>query len=128
MTFCPKRRRILVAAIAALWCGGVSCKRGAAAAEAVADHRYAMEGAVIGIDRDAKLVKVKHGPIRDAAGAVWMAAMTMEFPVRDEREFARLRVGQRIRATVYQREADFDYWLGGIEIDPMIGSPDKTKK
>jgi Cu/Ag efflux protein CusF len=42
-----------------------------------------------------------------------MEAMTMEFPVREKAEFAKLAQGQRIRATVNVQ--DLDYWLTDIQ-------------
>lgn len=43
----------------------------------------------------------------------WMEAMTMEFPVRDKSEFAKLAEGRRIKAIVEVQ--DLDYWLTSIE-------------
>ena len=52
-----------------------------------------------------------------------MAAMTMEFPVKDPAEFARLRTGQRIKATVHQNDADLSYWIAGITELPPPANP-----
>jgi Cu/Ag efflux protein CusF len=41
-----------------------------------------------------------------------MEAMTMEYPVREKAEFAKLHVGDRITATVFVQ--DLDYWVGHI--------------
>ena len=54
-----------------------------------------------------KTVVIKHENIEG-----WMEAMTMEFPVRDSAEFAKLSKGERIRATVNVQ--DLDYWLTEI--------------
>jgi Cu/Ag efflux protein CusF len=43
-----------------------------------------------------------------------MEAMTMEFPVRDQAEFAKLAPGKRIRATVHVQE--LDYWISEIQL------------
>jgi protein SCO1/2 len=51
---------------------------------------------------------IKHDAIEG-----WMEAMTMEFPVRDRAEFAKLREGMRIQATVEVQ--DLDYWLTSIQ-------------
>jgi protein SCO1/2 len=44
----------------------------------------------------------------------WMEPMTMEFPVRDKAEFAKLAEGKRLTATVNVQ--DLDYWLTGIQV------------
>jgi Cu/Ag efflux protein CusF len=43
-----------------------------------------------------------------------MDAMTMEFPVRDAAEFAKLRAGEKITATVHTRPDTFEYWISDI--------------
>ena len=53
---------------------------------------------------------IKHDTIEG-----WMEAMTMEFPVRDKAEFAKLGEGKRIRATVHVQ--DLDYWLSDIQAE-----------
>ncbi len=80
--------------------------------------RFALTGEVVKVDAARKAAEIKHGDIRDASGKLWMGAMTMEFPVKDEAGLARLRAGQQIRATVFQNDADLSYWLGGIEEVP----------
>jgi Cu/Ag efflux protein CusF len=83
-----------------------------------AENRYSLEGTVIRLDPKTKLATIQHRAISDANGRVWMDAMTMDFPVRQESEFNKLKSGQKIRATVHQRESDFDYWISGIHECP----------
>jgi len=45
----------------------------------------------------------------------WMEAMTMEFPVPGEEDFARLKEGAVIRATVNVN--DLNYWLTDIVVE-----------
>jgi hypothetical protein len=53
-----------------------------------------------------------------------MEKMTMEFPVKDRKEFAKLRAGQHIRAKVFQHPSDFEFWIGGIEaVEPPPAGP-----
>ena len=73
-----------------------------------------MRGEVIRLDANLKVALIKH---EDIAG--WMKAMTMEFPVKDQAEFNKLKVGDRITATVFVR--DLDYWIG--EIQPVAAKP-----
>ena len=47
----------------------------------------------------------------------FMESMTMEFPIKDPAEFAKLAVGQRIRATVCQQSRGLDFWLQGIVVE-----------
>lgn len=56
-----------------------------------------------------RLAAIRHEEIKG-----WMEAMTMEFPVRDGAEFAKLKPGARIEATVNVQ--DLDYWLTGIRV------------
>lgn len=44
--------------------------------------------------------------------------MTMEFPVKDQHELVKLKLGLRITAKVYQRPSDREYWIAGIETVP----------
>ncbi len=80
--------------------------------------RYSMEGTVVRLHAERQIATIKHGPIRDGAGKVWMEPMTMDFPVPDRGEFAKLRVGQKVRATVHQRESDYEYWIADIRVEP----------
>ena len=58
--------------------------------------RYALHGEVLRLDPQGKIAAIKHGKIGD-----WMEAMTMEFPVKDQTEFDKLRAGETIDATVF---------------------------
>jgi Cu/Ag efflux protein CusF len=44
-----------------------------------------------------------------------MEAMTMEFPVKDPADFAKLRRGLRIHASVFVQESDLAYWIANIQ-------------
>ncbi len=90
-----------------------ACARMPQKAPPVAEQRYALEGSVVRLDAAAHTATIKHSDIADTAtGKVWMKAMTMEFPVPDQGEFAKLKEGQRIRATVHRKE--LDYWIAEI--------------
>jgi Cu/Ag efflux protein CusF len=75
-------------------------------------------GEVVRLDLPRKTATVRHGPVKDAAGKLWMEGMTMEFPIRDEKSLALLRPGVRIKAKLFQQPADFDFWLGEVEVVP----------
>ncbi|HEY1240700.1 MAG TPA: copper-binding protein [Bryobacteraceae bacterium] len=57
--------------------------------------RYPMQGEVRALDPAAKTANIKAGKIEG-----WMEAMTMEYPVKPEAEFAKLQVGDHVQATV----------------------------
>lgn len=57
--------------------------------------RYPMQGTVKSVDAAAKTANIDAGKIGD-----WMEAMTMEYPVKPDAEFAKLHPGDRIQATV----------------------------
>ena len=57
--------------------------------------RYPMQGEVKALDAAAKTATIAAGKIEG-----WMEAMTMEYPVKPDSEFAKLHVGDRVEATV----------------------------
>lgn len=70
-------------------------------------REYQLVGEVIRLDVVHRVATIKHQAIKG-----WMEAMTMEYPVRDKTEFAKLHIGDRITATVFVQ--DMDYWIGRI--------------
>lgn len=66
------------------------------------DKRHTLTGEVIRLDEKDKVAVVKHEEIPD-----FMEAMTMGFPVLDAAEWAKLRPGMKIKATVVERKDDF---------------------
>ena len=73
-------------------------------------HRYELHGEVLRLDPQGKIAAIKHQKIGD-----WMEAMTMEFPVRDQAEFNKLREGEKISGTVFVQGSS--YWVGEIQED-----------
>ena len=73
-------------------------------------RRYALHGEVLRLDTQGKIAAIKHEKIGD-----WMEAMTMEFPVKDQSEFDKLRPGEKINATVFVEGNR--YWVGEIQED-----------
>lgn len=74
-------------------------------------REYQLVGEVVRLDVVHRVATIKHQAIKG-----WMEAMTMEYPVRDKTEFAKLHVGDRITATVFVQ--DMDYWVGRIQREP----------
>ena len=71
-------------------------------------RRYALHGEVLRLDPQGRIAAIKHEKIGD-----WMEAMTMEFPVKDQPEFDRLRAGEKINATVFVQGNS--YWVAEIQ-------------
>ena len=64
--------------------------------------RYPMQGVVKAIDPVARTAAIDAGQIGD-----WMAPMTMEYPVKPDKEFLKLHVDDRIEATVVVNEPSY---------------------
>lgn len=73
-------------------------------------RRYAMHGEVLRLDTQGKIASIKAGKIDG-----WMEAMTMEYPVKDQADFDKLRAGEKIDATVFVQGDS--YWVGEIHED-----------
>ncbi|MFY9726104.1 MAG: copper-binding protein, partial [Bryobacteraceae bacterium] len=65
----------------------------AACASRAQVKRYPMEGDVKALDVSTKTATIDAGKIGD-----WMEAMTMDYPVKPDSEFAKLKVGDHIKA------------------------------
>ena len=70
--------------------------------------KYELRGEVQRLDSQGKIATIKHQAIGD-----WMGAMTMEFPVKDQTDFDKLKEGQRVDATVYVQ--GLNYWVGDVK-------------
>ncbi len=70
-------------------------------------QRYSLRGKVLRLRPEARVASIDHEKIEG-----WMEAMTMEFPVPKEEDFAKLREGATIHATVNVN--DLNYWLTDI--------------
>ncbi len=73
-----------------------------------AKKRYQMKGQVLRLKPENRVAVIKHETIEG-----WMEAMTMDFPVPSAEEFAKLKEGMNITATVEVN--DLHYWLTGIK-------------
>jgi protein SCO1/2 len=74
------------------------------------DKRYGLTGEVIRLDAKNRIATIQHGEIKG-----WMEAMTMDFPVRDEAEFAKLKPGLKIEAIVNVTEKNYEFWLTDVK-------------
>jgi Cu/Ag efflux protein CusF len=99
-------RRTFLLAAAAL--AGCSASRGPEFDYGPAKQHYALKGQVLRLKPETRVAVIKHEAIDG-----WMEAMTMEFPVLLPAEFAKLKEGMTISATVEVN--DLHYWLTGIK-------------
>jgi Cu/Ag efflux protein CusF len=63
-----------------------------------------MRGSVVRVDPQGQIATIKNEKIEG-----WMESMTMDFRVKDPAEFAKLRAGDKIRATVFVQ--GLEYWV-----------------
>lgn len=70
--------------------------------------KYALKGEISRLDVENKIATIKHQAIGD-----WMGAMTMDFPVKDAADFAKLAPGKPVEGTVFVQ--GFDYWVGEVK-------------
>jgi Cu/Ag efflux protein CusF len=100
------KRRTLLLALALL----------AGCAKQAPEKRYTLTGDIVGVDPKTRMAMIKGDKIEG-----WMEAMTMEYPVKDSSEFAKLAAGDRITATVFVGEAN--YHIGDIKVTGKAGTP-----
>ena len=89
-------------------CGGSTDKQ-------TAEKRYPMQGVVKALDANAKTASIDAGKIGD-----WMEAMTMDYAVKPDSEFAKLKVGDHIKATVVVE--DVKYYVTDVTVVPKPAS------
>ncbi len=70
--------------------------------EAPAEKRYPLRGEVVRLNATDKVAIIKHDEIEG-----FMEAMTMGFPVTEDAEWAKLREGMKLTATVVDRKDGF---------------------
>lgn len=68
--------------------------------------RYPLKGKILELHRDYSLATVDHETIPG-----YMEAMAMKFTLKDKRLFDRLKVGDRISATLVVSQTSGDWWL-----------------
>ena len=66
---------------------------------------------MVRVDARRRIATIKHDKIDG-----WMEAMTMDFPVRDDRDLNALSRERVIVATVYVQ--DLEFWIGDVSAAP----------
>ena len=87
----------------------------AACAKKAQEKRYTLTGEVVSVNPDTMMAVIKGDKIEG-----WMEAMTMDYPVKEKSEIARLSPGDRISATVFVGESA--YHLGDIKVTGKAGA------
>jgi Cu/Ag efflux protein CusF len=73
--------------------------------------KYELKGEIARVDNENKIATIKHEAIGD-----WMGPMTMDFPVKDSADFAKLAPGKPVNATVFVQ--GMNYWVGEVKETP----------
>ena len=79
---------------------------------------YQLTGVIEALDPQEKLARINHEKIGD-----WMDAMIMEFPVKENADWSKLKVGDKIKATVVVK--DYQYHIKDVEV---VSSTDPVAK
>ncbi len=117
------------AVVAVFLLGLVGCSKSEPVAEKISKSavdeplkKYELTGEVSRLDNENKIATIKHQAIGD-----WMGAMTMDFPVKDAADFAKLTPGKPVNATVFVQ--GLNYWVGEVKDGPPAPptSPASTK-
>lgn len=83
------------------------------------EQRYELKGKVVSVDRAKGEVAVDHEAVQG-----YMAAMTMDFPVRDAEALKVLEAGDRLQASLVI--ADDGYWLDSLVITKGLADGTST--
>ena len=124
------RIRLLLPGVLALFAAGCGSKpqtpaASSSAAPSAAMKRYSMHGKVISVNASDKSARIDAGEISG-----WMSAMTMDYPVREAADLAKLTADKIIDATVFVDGDNF--WIGEVKVveakDAAAASPSDAKK
>ena len=75
--------------------------------------QYELHGRVVRLDPQTHAAVIQGQEIPG-----WMAAMTMEYPVKAESDYQNISPGEQIRATVFVQGMDF--WIAGIRREAVV--------
>jgi protein SCO1/2 len=74
-------------------------------------RKYQLRGQVVRVDTGRRTATIKHETIEG-----WMEAMTMDFPVREDRDLNALSPERAIVATVHVQ--DLEFWIADVKAVP----------
>jgi Cu/Ag efflux protein CusF len=105
---------LLVLAMFLTFCGGPAEPEGGevieeAQAAPAAVEKYAIKGRIVSLHEEEKTAVIEHEEI-----VGWMSAMTMGFPIREDADWQKLKVGAQIEGTVFAAEDSF--YVGEVKV------------
>jgi len=89
-----------------------ACARNKAASN-LPIKQYQLHGRVVRLDPQTHAAVIQGQEIPG-----WMAAMTMEYPVKAESDYQNISPGEQIRATVFVQGMDF--WIAGVRREAVV--------
>ncbi len=92
----------------------LGCVLLAGCAKKPVEKQYKLTGDVVSLNAGTQTAVIKGDKIEG-----WMEAMTMDYPVKEKSDFAQLKVGDRITATVFVSDAG--YHIGQIKVTGKAG-------
>jgi len=110
------KRILVLCAVATICCGLWACQK-KSKADGSGLRYYDFKGKVVSLEPEKKRAKVEHDAVPG-----FMDAMTMSFAVKDDANYAKLKVGDQIRATLVYNENDNRTWLENLLINPAPSS------
>jgi Cu/Ag efflux protein CusF len=72
-------------------------------------EKYAIKGRIVSLHEAEKTAVIEHEEI-----VGWMSAMTMGFPIRDDADWRKLKVGSQIEGAVFA--SDDGFYVGEIKV------------
>lgn len=105
---------LLTLTFSLVFCGGAPKEEKSETPEeapvsSAAIKEYALKGRVLGLREEDKTAVIMHEEI-----VGWMSAMTMDFPIREDADWEKLKVGSVIEATVFA--SDDGFYVGKIKV------------
>jgi Cu/Ag efflux protein CusF len=100
-------KAVATALFLSLLCGGCARRK---QEDFIIAHRYTLNGRVVSLN-----AKDQTASIVGAAIPNYMDAMTMDYPIKSKADFDRLRVGERIKATLNVNATSDEYNVTDIQ-------------
>lgn len=120
MTIYSETTRRLVTACLLVGVVGCSAQSARDQPSSSSPARYQLKGKIVSIDKASKQLTVDHEAIPG-----FMGAMTMPYPVKDERALGNLSAGDQINAKVVSSNGS--YWLEEIAVTKPSSPPPVTQ-
>jgi len=103
---------LLLLTFSLIFCGGAAepeADETAEEAQPATVEKYAIKGRIVSLHEAEKTAVIEHEEI-----VGWMSAMTMGFPIRDDADWRKLKVGSQIEGAVFA--SDDGFYVGEIKV------------